>query len=115
MNGEVVAVWTHESTHWNTSYTTLLRSDGELTCDCPGWVYQRKGQERGCKHTRMVTEQAKWRLVNGQAVPETYGATRPKVKTAGTVLLKPQAAKAQEVKVEPATQEKVRMIRFDGD
>lgn len=35
-------------------YTVLLYKDGSTSCDCPGWVFQKKGKPRGCKHTREV-------------------------------------------------------------
>lgn len=38
-------------------YQTLLYVDGSTSCDCPGWVFKRKGTQDGartCKHTRFV-------------------------------------------------------------
>lgn len=36
-------------------YTVLLWSSGELTCDCPGWIFQHaKPAFEGCKHIRRV-------------------------------------------------------------
>ena len=35
-------------------YTTQINSDGSVTCDCPGWVFKKKGKERGCSHTILV-------------------------------------------------------------
>ncbi len=41
-------------------YSTLLRSDQTLTCNCPGWIFKKKGEtERFCKHTKQVEEEAK--------------------------------------------------------
>jgi hypothetical protein len=33
-------------------YTVIEVDDGRFTCDCPGWVFLRRGKPRGCKHTR---------------------------------------------------------------
>jgi hypothetical protein len=52
MAAAVVKVWAEPSSHGATVYETVLRSDGSLSCDCPGWIYARKGQRRSCKHTR---------------------------------------------------------------
>lgn len=42
------------------TYTTILRSDGTLACNCPGWVFKKKGQdERRCKHTDLVEIESK--------------------------------------------------------
>lgn len=42
------------------TYTTILRSDGTLACNCPGWVFKKKGQdERSCKHTTLVEIESK--------------------------------------------------------
>lgn len=50
----VIRTFASPSSHGAVTYETLLWSDGSTTCDCPGWVYQRAGKPRGCKHTRMV-------------------------------------------------------------
>lgn len=39
-------------------YSTLLRSNGDMTCNCPGWIFKR-GTDRFCKHTKMVEVEAK--------------------------------------------------------
>ena len=34
-------------------YQVLYRADlGAVSCNCPGYIYKRQGQPRGCKHTR---------------------------------------------------------------
>jgi hypothetical protein len=39
----------------NTIYTATLWADGEASCNCPAWRFERKGK-RGCKHaTRAMT------------------------------------------------------------
>lgn len=41
------------------TYTVLLKSDGSLTCNCPGWIFKKKGQHiRQCKHTDAVEKEA---------------------------------------------------------
>ena len=60
-------------------YSTLLREDKSLTCNCPGWIFAKKdkktGQklDRSCKHTRLVEGEAvsiykKWK--SGEKLPE---------------------------------------------
>lgn len=34
-------------------YTVLLWSNGELSCDCPGWIFYHK-KNGGCKHTSSI-------------------------------------------------------------
>ena len=40
-------------------YITQLEEDGSLRCNCPGWVFKKKGQERRCKHTDQVQGEVK--------------------------------------------------------
>lgn len=36
-------------------YTVKLnRETGGLSCNCPGWIFQRRGQPRTCKHLRSL-------------------------------------------------------------
>lgn len=49
---KLVALKTSVSSNGHTQYTTSLWSDGQLTCDCPGWCIQKAGQERSCKHIK---------------------------------------------------------------
>lgn len=30
------------------------KTNGQLSCNCPGWCFKRKDQERSCKHIRKV-------------------------------------------------------------
>jgi hypothetical protein len=53
----VVAAWATPSRHGAAVYETLLYADGHLSCNCPAWVYARKGRPRGCRHTRAVESQ----------------------------------------------------------
>lgn len=40
-------------------YVTRLYATGATSCDCPGWLYQRKPLDaRMCRHTRTVLESA---------------------------------------------------------
>jgi len=47
---EVIYSWGVKSEHRAVQYEIILRRNGETSCDCPGWVFKRKDQERGCKH-----------------------------------------------------------------
>ena len=53
----VAAAWATPSRHGAAIYETLLHADGRLSCDCPAWVYVKKGRPRGCRHTRAVEGQ----------------------------------------------------------
>lgn len=41
------------------TYEAQLYEDGTTSCNCPGWVMKRSGQERGCKHTKLIADEAK--------------------------------------------------------
>jgi hypothetical protein len=64
----VVAAWATPSTHGAALYETLLYADGRLSCNCPAWVYARKGRPRGCRHTRTAEDQVADRLAGRVAV-----------------------------------------------
>jgi hypothetical protein len=49
---EIIWAWPHSSSKGVTVYQTALHADGQLSCNCPGWRILRKGQLRGCHHTR---------------------------------------------------------------
>jgi hypothetical protein len=36
------------------NYETRLKEDGTLSCNCPGWIFAKKNQTRGCKHTKQI-------------------------------------------------------------
>ena len=40
-------------------HTISLWSDGNLTCDCSGWIYKRARKQRECIHVREVYGQLK--------------------------------------------------------
>lgn len=55
--------WTFTSAHEahgvRAVYSTLLRADNTITCNCPGWVFKKKGhKERFCKHTEKIAVEA---------------------------------------------------------
>lgn len=58
-----IYTWSFESTQPRAgkiiTYLTQLNGEGVLSCDCPGWVFKKKGQPRKCRHTRAVEEEAK--------------------------------------------------------
>ena len=71
---EVKAAWATPSTHGAAVYETLLYADGQLSCNCPAWVYVRKGRPRGCRHTRAAESQVADVLAGRMAV--TSGSSR---------------------------------------
>ena len=38
------------------SYETIKYTDGTTSCDCRGWTFKKMGQERTCRHTRLVDQ-----------------------------------------------------------
>lgn len=51
-----------------------------MSCDCPGWIYARRSQERICKHVRLHAEEARKILAAYRAgrpipAPRRPGAT----------------------------------------
>lgn len=65
--------WTFESSQsvggQKAVYSTLLRSNGDMTCNCPGWRFK-KGDERICKHTKQVADEGKKLLKDFKAGKE---------------------------------------------
>jgi hypothetical protein len=54
-NGEaatITKVKASKSSNRVTTYHTFLWSDGTTSCDCPGWYFKKKDQERDCKHCK---------------------------------------------------------------
>lgn len=37
-------------------YTVKVDEKGNLSCNCPAWIYKTNG-ERSCKHTEQITEE----------------------------------------------------------
>lgn len=74
VNGpRAVAAWAFPSSRGTTTYETVLYGDGSTSCSCPGWVFKKSAQDRGCKHTRQVEEFARQRRVRPQLAWEAFG------------------------------------------
>ena len=87
MKTPVNKVWAFPSSHGATVYEAIMREDGTISCDCPGWVYRR---ERECKHTRMIAEgRADQYLVNS-AFPSSHGATEGRANRDSVSVIEPQ-------------------------
>ncbi len=59
MSGKVIAkVWTFESeSKAGKIYETLQYTDGESSCNCPGWTRRvAEDGSRSCRHTRLVDQ-----------------------------------------------------------
>lgn len=78
---DVIYAWAEPSSHGTTTYEILLHADGSLSCNCPGWVFQRPGKPRGCKHTKAYTSEARrlhHRYLAGEPLPSrTARSTHP--------------------------------------
>ena len=83
------------------NYEARLRSDGTLTCNCPGWVFKRKGTDnRECKHTRRVQDDAKVIMKQfkaGETLPvlDSVGEASTGATGAGVALTKAAAPKVR--------------------
>lgn len=54
MTRETLQAWASPSSRGVTCYETIVYTDGSTSCDCPGWIYARKGGTRTCKHIRAL-------------------------------------------------------------
>ena len=54
MTLNIVGAWAFPSSSGSTTYETTLDEVAALSCNCPGFIYKKAGQTRGCKHTRQV-------------------------------------------------------------
>ncbi len=55
-------------------YEVQLNADGSVSCGCAGWRFKKKDEERRCKHTDLVKEEAKdffKRHKRGEQLPTT--------------------------------------------
>jgi hypothetical protein len=56
-DSEVLYAWATPSSHGTTTYETLVFRNGEMSCNCPAWVFKR-GDERRCKHITLYEDEA---------------------------------------------------------
>jgi hypothetical protein len=77
-----MAAWATPSTHGAAIYETLLYADGQLSCNCPAWVYVRKGRPRGCRHIRAAESQVADVLAGRAAVTSGSSRSTPRGPTA---------------------------------
>lgn len=68
----VVAAWAFPSSSNATTYETTLEEDGTLACNCPGFLFKKKDQARGCKHTRAIAPYTA-RLLAHTLTPQQVG------------------------------------------
>lgn len=55
-------------------YEVQLNTDGSVSCGCAGWKFKKKDEERRCKHTDLIKEEAKdffKRHKRGEQLPTT--------------------------------------------
>lgn len=68
-------------------YEVRLNEDGTTSCNCPGWVFKKKTEVRGCKHTRHVEDEAKVfhaRHKRGEQLPTTAPTAEQLMRAANT-------------------------------
>ena len=68
----VEVAWAFASSSGATVYETVLTEEGELKCNCPGYVFKRKDEARKCRHTRLL-EPYRARVLNESLTPEGVG------------------------------------------
>jgi hypothetical protein len=68
----IVAAWAFASSSGATTYETTLDDAGVLACNCPGFLFKKKGQARGCKHLRQIEPYAE-RVRTGSVTAEQVG------------------------------------------
>lgn len=103
---DVIYAWGMVSDHQATTYETILRADGTLECDCPGWIFKRPNKPRNCKHVERVRGEAQ--SILGGATP--IGTIQPVVDP----IQVPQKAKKIVRKGDPVLQQvRRRMINLD--
>ncbi|MDQ3830407.1 MAG: hypothetical protein M3361_14130 [Candidatus Tectomicrobia bacterium] len=54
---QTLRAWAMPSSRGTTVYETVLYTEGSTSCDCPAWVFHRKGGERTCKHIRQLARE----------------------------------------------------------
>lgn len=55
MSKAILKVWAFGSDSSNKTYETLQYTDGNTSCNCPGWTRRVAADgSRSCKHTRFV-------------------------------------------------------------
>lgn len=67
--GEAVSAWKRLSSKGTTTYEVVLWQNGELTCNCPGWIIPKNGV-RSCKHTRELNDTAK--MISKGKAPKVF-------------------------------------------
>jgi len=119
----VIAAWAFPSSSGSTIYETTLDDQGILSCNCPGFIFKKKGQERSCKHTRRI-EPYKERVKAGGVTPEIVGVwlgisgttpTSPKsVSSSGNAAnISPSASPQPPSSLPPLTERKGRKFDFE--
>src|SRR3989304_2744285 len=60
MPAQVISAWSEPSSKGTTVYEVQLRSNGALSCDCPGYLFQvnKITKLRYCKHCRKHLDEA---------------------------------------------------------
>lgn len=66
--GSKVRVWENRSrSNPDKSYETIQWANGEITCNCRGWIFPKNGNPRTCVHVRGV---------EGALMSSSYGRSR---------------------------------------
>jgi len=56
MHKTIETTWQMPSDSSDKVYETIEYTDGTTSCNCMGWKIKKLGQERTCRHTRLVDQ-----------------------------------------------------------
>ena len=112
----IVGAWAFPSSSGSTTYETTLDEVSTLACNCPGFIFKRAGQVRGCKHTRQVapyTESVLLGKLTVLEVAENLGIAG-NAPTLSTVSAQPKAQQTKPVaSFSSKSEKKGRLIDFE--
>ena len=116
MTVKIIGAWAFPSSSGSTTYETTLDEVATLLCNCPGFIFKKAGQARGCKHTRQVApfvESVLLGKLTVQEVAERLGLAG-NAPTVSTVSAQPKAQQTRPVASSSSKSEKKgRLIDFE--
>ena len=112
MTVKVVGAWAFPSSSGSTTYETTLDEVATLACNCPGFIYKKAGQARGCKHTRQIAPYMESILLGRLTVQEV--AERLGIGGIAPLTSSPKPSSSQQTKPTASSQtKKGRLIDFE--
>ena len=115
MTVNIVGAWAFPSSSGSTTYETTLDEVATLSCNCPGFIYKRAGQTRGCKHTKQVApfvESVLLGKLTVQEVAERLGVAG-NAPTISTISAQPKTPTKSVASSSSKSEKKGRLIDFE--